>query len=203
MDYIQLLVVHSRGVYNFMGIILEGQVSFFFFRFHAFFSKFIFRFWPFSNPTVVELEETLEKALNANACVRWIDAFVANLGHPLWGSQSMQELASLMRKGRTFLIPFIIWNLHGDSYDEYKKWHKWDFALPHKTWHNSWFSNAKWFKRQQKVQLFPFDMVPNTHTFCTKFIKIVQTENNFSRYYLEKLFSVCTIFIQTLYRVFL
>ena len=30
MDYIQILVVHSRGVYNFMGIILEAHVSFIF-----------------------------------------------------------------------------------------------------------------------------------------------------------------------------
>ena len=28
MDYIKILVVHNRGVYNFMGIILEAQVSF-------------------------------------------------------------------------------------------------------------------------------------------------------------------------------
>ena len=35
----------------------------------------------------------------------WIEPFIANLGHPLWGSQSMQDLASLMRKGRTFQIP--------------------------------------------------------------------------------------------------
>ena len=39
-------------------------------------------------------ETVIEKALDANWCVRWIEAFVANLGHPLWGSQSMQELAS-------------------------------------------------------------------------------------------------------------
>ena len=30
MDYIQILVVHSRGVYNFMGMILVAQVSFIF-----------------------------------------------------------------------------------------------------------------------------------------------------------------------------
>ena len=66
MDYIQILVVHSR-VYNFMSMILEVQVSFFFF--YAFFSKIIFRFWPFSNPTVVE-ETVIEKALHANEYVR-------------------------------------------------------------------------------------------------------------------------------------
>ena len=30
---------------------------------------------------------------------------VKDLGHPLWGSQSMLDSASVMRKGRTFLIP--------------------------------------------------------------------------------------------------
>ena len=90
MDYIQILAVHSRGVYNFIGIILEAR---FFSHFYAFFSKISLRFWPFSNPTVVE-ETSIEKALNANECVRWIEAFIANMGHPSWGSQSMQELAS-------------------------------------------------------------------------------------------------------------
>ena len=68
MDYIQMLVVHSRGVYNFMGMIFMAQVSFIF-RFYAFFSKISFRFWPFSNLTVVK-EISIEKALNANECVR-------------------------------------------------------------------------------------------------------------------------------------
>ena len=86
-----------------MGIILEAQVSFSFSLLCILF-QISFRCWPFSNPTVVE-ETSIEKALNANECVRWIEAFIANLGHPLWGSQSMQELASLMRKGRKFLIP--------------------------------------------------------------------------------------------------
>ena len=94
MDYIQILVVHSRGVYNFIGMILVAQVSLIFFCFYAFFSKISFWFWPFSNLTVVK-EISIEKALNANECVRWIEAFIANLGHPLWGSQSMQELADL------------------------------------------------------------------------------------------------------------
>ena len=31
--------------------------------------------------------------------------FIANLGHPLWGCQSMHDLASLMRKGRPIRIP--------------------------------------------------------------------------------------------------
>ena len=46
----------------------------------------------------------IEKALHANECVRWIEAFIANLGHPLWGSQSMQELAPGMRNVLPFLI---------------------------------------------------------------------------------------------------
>ena len=35
----QILVVHSRWVYNFMGIILEAQVSFIFFAFMHSFQK--------------------------------------------------------------------------------------------------------------------------------------------------------------------
>ena len=48
----QILVVHSRWVYNFMGIILEAQVSFIF-HFYAFFSKICFRFGNFQ-PYMVE-----------------------------------------------------------------------------------------------------------------------------------------------------
>ena len=33
--------------------------------------------------------------------------FIANLGHPLWGSQSMQELAPGMRNGLPFLIRLV------------------------------------------------------------------------------------------------
>ena len=43
------LVVHGRGVNNFMGMILVAQLSCIF---YAFFSKNSFRLWPFSNPTV-------------------------------------------------------------------------------------------------------------------------------------------------------
>ena len=99
----QILVVHSRWVYNFMGIILEAQVSFIFSLLCILFNNKNQIFVIFKPYT---LEETvIEKALHANECERWIEAFIANLGHPLWGSQSMQDLASLMRKGRTFLIP--------------------------------------------------------------------------------------------------
>ena len=69
MDYIQILIVHSRGVYNFMGMILVAQMSYFF-RFYAFFLKISLRFWPFSNPTVTVVKEiSIKKALNANDCV--------------------------------------------------------------------------------------------------------------------------------------
>ena len=104
MDYIHMLVVHNRGVYNFMGMILVAQVFFFFFAFMHSLHKISFRFWSFPNRTVMN-EISIKKALNANECVRWIETFIANLGHPLWGSQSMQQLASLMRRGRKFLIP--------------------------------------------------------------------------------------------------
>ena len=70
MDYIEILIVQSRGVYNFMGMNLVAQASLIFFsRFYAFFSKISSRFWPFSNPTVVK-EISIKKALNANECVR-------------------------------------------------------------------------------------------------------------------------------------
>ena len=41
MDYNQILVVHSRGVYNFMGMILVAQVSFIFFAFMHSFKKLL------------------------------------------------------------------------------------------------------------------------------------------------------------------
>ena len=99
----QILVVHSRWVYNFMGIILEAQVSFIFSLLCILF-KNDFQILVIFKPYTLE-ETVIEKALHANECERWIEAFIANLEHPLWGSQSMQDLASLMRKGRTFLIP--------------------------------------------------------------------------------------------------
>ena len=98
-----ILVVHSRWVYNFMGIILEAQVSFIFSLLCIPF-KNLLQILVILKPYVLE-KTAIEKALNANECVRWIEPFIANLGHPLWDWQSMQDLASLMRKGRTFLIP--------------------------------------------------------------------------------------------------
>ena len=89
-----------------MGMILVAQVYFFLFFFLLLF-KISFRFGAFWNPTVVK-EISINKELNTNECVRWIEAFIANLGHPLWGSQSMQELASGMRNFLPFLIRVIV-----------------------------------------------------------------------------------------------
>ena len=71
-------------------------------------------------PYVFE-KTAIEIALNANECV-WlihVEAFIADLGHPLWGSQLMQDLASLTRKGRTLLIPCV--NSCIDS-EPHKRW---------------------------------------------------------------------------------
>ena len=49
-----------------------------------------------------------EIALHANECVRRIEAFIADLGrlgHPFCGWQSENELAFVMKQGRTFFIP--------------------------------------------------------------------------------------------------
>ena len=43
----QILVVHSRWVYNFMGIILEAPVSFIFFTFMHSFQKLVLDFGDF------------------------------------------------------------------------------------------------------------------------------------------------------------
>ena len=67
----------------------------------------LFQNWPthFQNRSAAPVEEpVIEKTLHANECVRWIEAFIANLSHPLWGSQSIQELAFGMRKVLPFLI---------------------------------------------------------------------------------------------------
>ena len=97
----QILVVHSRRVYNFMGIILEARVSYFFF-----FSLLCILFknlFQILKPYVLE-KTAIEKALHANECEEMNRPFIANLGHPLWGSQSMQELAPGMRNVLPFLI---------------------------------------------------------------------------------------------------
>ena len=39
---------------------------------------------------------------------------------------------------------FHCWNLHDDLFDEYKKWHKQDFASSHKTRHNSRFTKVNY-----------------------------------------------------------
>ena len=87
MDYIQILVVHSRGAYNFMGIILEAQVSFIFLLLWHSFQNLVSDFGTFSNPTVVE-ETSIEKALHANECVRWIEAFKLQIWDILYGIHS-------------------------------------------------------------------------------------------------------------------
>ena len=53
-----------------------------------------------------------------------------------------------------------------------QKWHEQDLASLHKTLHNSWFQKQlTWFKKQQKEQLYRFDMISNTQTFyLAKFI---------------------------------
>ena len=98
----QILVVHNRWVYNFMGITLEAQVSLMVSLLCILFKKLVSDFGDFQ--TLYGGRKSIEKALHANECVRWIEAFIANLGHPLWGSQSIQELASGMRN----ILPFLI-----------------------------------------------------------------------------------------------
>ena len=104
----QILVVHSRWVYNFMGIILEAQVSFIFFRFYAFFSKISLRFWWFSNP-IHGGRKSIEKALHANECVRWMEAFIANLGNAENREKVIMTLSHL-----SFTHTWTIWNQKRD-----------------------------------------------------------------------------------------
>ena len=82
---------------QFYGYNFGGTSVFHFSAFMHSFQKLVSDFGDFE-PYVLE-ETAIEKALHANQCVRCIEAFIANLGHPVWGSQSMQDLASLMRKG--------------------------------------------------------------------------------------------------------
>ena len=79
----QILEVHSRWVYNFMGILLEAQASFIS-------SHLCILFKNYSQILVILKPYTLRRnwhdtALDANECVWWIDSFIANLGHPLCG----------------------------------------------------------------------------------------------------------------------
>ena len=79
----QILEVHSRWVYNFMGIISEAQASFSF-------SHLCILFKNYSQILVIlkpytERRNWHDTALDANECVWWIDSFIANLGHPLCG----------------------------------------------------------------------------------------------------------------------
>ena len=110
-----ILVIHSRWAYTFMGIILEAQVVFHFFAFMHSVQKLVSDFCDFQTLYVTRYRHR-ESITCKRVCesVRWIEAFIANLEHPLWGSQSMQDLASLMRKGRTFLIP----DANSKTYDD-------------------------------------------------------------------------------------
>ena len=71
----QILVVHSRWVYNVMGITLEAQVSFICFAFMHSFQKIILDFGDFQ--TLYGGRKSIEEALHANECVRWMEAFIA------------------------------------------------------------------------------------------------------------------------------
>ena len=99
----QILVVHSRWVYNFMGIILEAQVSFSFSLLCIIFKKNFSDFGDFQ--TLCVRRDSHRESTTCKLVCEMNRAFIPNLGHPIRGSQSMQDLASPMRKGRTFLIP--------------------------------------------------------------------------------------------------
>ena len=77
----------------FYGYNFGGTGVFHFFAFMHSFQKFVSDFGDFQTLLHMLEETIIEKALHANECVRWIEAFTSNLSHPLWGSQSMQELA--------------------------------------------------------------------------------------------------------------
>ena len=97
MNHNQILVKHSRGVYNFMGKIwCHNCVSLF--CYNALFSKIGFRF-----------RHTFSAMYKQNpywVCTTgWTQTHcIPTLGHLLWSLQSMGRLASIMRKSRTFLI---------------------------------------------------------------------------------------------------
>ena len=80
----QSLVVHSRWVYNFMGIILEAQVSFIF-SFMYSFQKLVSDFGDLET-LCIRRDSYRESTACKWVYMRWIEAFIANLGHPLWGS---------------------------------------------------------------------------------------------------------------------
>ena len=92
---------------QFYGYDFGGTGVFLFFAFMHSFQKLVSDFGHFQTLTC-----TVVKEINANECVRWIEAFIANLGHPLWGSQSMQELASGMRN----VLPVLIRILFGQNH---------------------------------------------------------------------------------------
>ena len=81
-----MLVVHSRWVYNFMGIILEAHVCFIF-RCYAFFSKICFRFGWFSKPMCYKRQSYRESTTCKLVC------------------EMNRGTHSKSGKGRIFLIP--------------------------------------------------------------------------------------------------
>ena len=92
MKYNQIFVIHSRGVYNFMGIILERQVSFILSVLCIIFKNYVQILVIFFTYVLEKMAIKIE--LHANVCVRWIEAFIANLGNPLCAWQSIQEWAA-------------------------------------------------------------------------------------------------------------
>ena len=102
----QILVVQSRWVYNYIDAIFEAHVSFFFFAFIHSFQKFVSDFGDFQ--TLMCWKRVRDHHTESTTCI-WVcemnRGIHCKLGSSLRGSQSLQDLASLMRKGRTFLIP--------------------------------------------------------------------------------------------------
>ena len=97
-----ILVVHRRWVYNCMGIILEAQVSYIFFAFMHSFQKIVSDVGDFQ--TLCDLRARHKESITCKWMWQMNRAFIANLGHLLSGSQSMQELVSGMRNVLPFLI---------------------------------------------------------------------------------------------------
>ena len=97
MDYVQILVVHSRGVYNFMGLIWWHS-SLSLFCYHAFFSKNCFRFWQIPAAAIYILKPSYRVW---TACIQDKRLFIQ-----IWDifCGACSQLASIMRKGRHFLI---------------------------------------------------------------------------------------------------
>ena len=70
MDYIQILIVHSRGVYNFVGMILVAHVSFLLLLLLCILFKNELQILTIFKPYTVVKEIPIKKTINANECVR-------------------------------------------------------------------------------------------------------------------------------------